>query len=309
MEIIHFPDAYTKTGIKSVVIGIGKFDGFHIGHQKLIQAIINISEEKNIIPSVFTFKNFPCDFYIYTWEEKMNFFKKAGIKLCLWSDFEKIKAWEPDKFLEFLKNFYKVSHIVVGKNFRFGSHRKGDEKFLLSWGKKNNLSVVIIPSVIINKHPVSSSNIRALIKQGSIHTIHEMTGRYFSVSGKVVKGIGLGRKLKVPTANIRLMNKIPLQTGVYIASIEYKNVLLKGIAYYGSSPTVAINKERFETHIFDFSKNIYGEMLRVYLIKKIRAEEIFSSKEALKKQIEKDIYIAKNYNIPYIVGNLTMPKI
>jgi riboflavin kinase/FMN adenylyltransferase len=297
MEIIHFQDKPVKPIFKNIVIGIGKFDGFHLGHQKIVQTILDIARNKNIIPAVFTFKNFPCEFYLYPWDEKMNFFENAGIQLCIWSEFEEIKIWEPDKFLEFLKNFYKVSEIVVGKDFKFGKHRKADGQFLLSWGRKNNMGITLVSHVIMHNKPISSSIIRSLIKEGSVHTVYEMTGRYFSISGKVIKGIGLGRKLGVPTANVYLTDNIPFSEGVYVALTEYKNELLRSIAYYGTAPTVSINQKRFEVHIFDFLKDIYDETLKVYLIKKIRPEKIFSSTDSLKKQIEKDIHTARNYPI------------
>ncbi|MCL5408829.1 MAG: riboflavin biosynthesis protein RibF [Candidatus Omnitrophica bacterium] len=297
MQTIYFHNKVRKPVSKDVVIGIGKFDGLHIGHQKVIRTIMDTAKDKKIIPAVFTFKDFPCNFYLYPWEERINFFKNAGIKLCIWSDFEKIKLWEPDKFLERLKKFYKVSHIVVGKNFKFGLYRKGDEKFLLSWGEKNNVSISIVSPVIMNTQPVSSSRIRSLVKQGSVHTVYEMTGRYFSVTGRVVKGINLAKKLGTPTANLEFTNDVHIYPGVYVAVIKYGNRLLRGIAYYGSSPTVSLNQERFEVHLFDFLKNVYGKKLKVYLIKKIRQEKTFPSQESLKEQIEKDIHTAKTCDI------------
>jgi len=277
---------------KGLVIGIGKFDGVHLGHQKLIKKIISISKRKNKIPAVFTFKNFPLESYITPFEEKISLLKKYGIEICIWSNFEEIKNWDGEKFIEFLIKI-GVKEIVVGFNFKFGKDRKWDVDLLKDISKKYGFSVNIVNAFEIDGEVVNTSKIKKFLREGNIERANKFLGRHFSIKGKVVAGSGRGKKIGFPTANILLDEKIEIGQGVYAGYVFYKGEKYKGGMNVGNCPTFGEKRKRVEVYIFDFEQEIYGETIEVFFLKKIRDEIKFSSIDELKKQIKKDINIIK----------------
>ncbi len=291
MEIKHFSDVDIYG--KGLSIGIGKFDGFHSGHKKIIEEVIKKAKSKRIIPSVFTFKHFPVEFYIISWEEKLSFFETSGIQLCIWCDYEEISFWEPFEFVEYLKSI-NVKSIVVGKNFCFGSHKKGDVNEL-----KKEFDVYILEPVCIDGEFVSSSKIREYLKNGDIENANKLLGRFFSFKGKVITGSSKGKSLGFPTANLSLLNDVKINDGVYSCWVKYNDEYFKGALSIGNCPTFG-SDYKIEVHIIDFDRIIYGEIIEVYPVIKIRDQKKFESAEELKEGMKKDIeFIKENLTFPF----------
>ncbi|MCX7917888.1 MAG: riboflavin biosynthesis protein RibF [bacterium] len=281
MEIKHFSDVDVVG--KGIVIGIGKFDGFHLGHRKIIEEIVKNAKIKRIIPAVFTFRHFPVEFYISPWEEKLKFLENSGIEICLWCDYEEISYWEPFEFIEYLKSI-NVKSIIVGNEFRFGAHRKGTTNDL-----KKEFDVLVLSPIKINDEPVNSSKIRDYLKKGDFEKVNKFLGRQFSFLGKVITGKSRGKKIGFPTANLSLFNNINFGKGVYACWVKYKDIFFKGALSIGNCPTFDETDDKIEVHIIGFDNIIYGEILEIFPIFKIREQKKYENIEELKRDIQKDI--------------------
>lgn len=292
MEIYHFKNVKEKEK-KGIVLGIGKFDGVHLGHQKLIKRILTNSKKSGEIPSVFTFRNFPVEFYITPWEEKLSLLEKSGIEICIWCDFEEVVNWYPDEFIDFLTTL-NLKEVVVGFNFKFGKNREGNIDTLKEFSKRSNFSVSVIDPFKINGEIVNASKIRDFLKEGEIEKANTFLGRHFYFKGKVTAGSGRGRKIGFPTANIFSENRIEIGQGVYAGYVSFKGKFYKAAVNVGMPLTFGEKEKRIEVHIIDFDGEIYGQYLTVFLTRKIRDVQYFSSPEELKKRIKKDIDHIKN---------------
>ncbi|MCX8082259.1 MAG: bifunctional riboflavin kinase/FAD synthetase [bacterium] len=287
-QLIHF-SKITEIN-KEIVLGIGKFDGVHLGHQKLLSMIVKEAKKEGRVPAVITFKNFPVEFLLCSWEEKLALLRYWGIKVCIWCNFDEISHLSPENFLDILLEA-GVKTIVIGYNFRFGKERRGDVKFLMKKSKEKDFSLIVVPSFKKDGEIVSASKIREMIKDGRIEKANKLLGRYFSISGKVIKGKGIGRKLGFPTANLFLQNSVCIANGVYAGWTLYNRKIYKSAIVTGISPTFNDNTEKFEVFLIDFpfTKKIYNQKLRVFLYKKLRAQRKFEDELQLQRQIRKDI--------------------
>lgn len=281
MEIKHFSDIDIIS--KGVTIGIGKFDGFHLGHKKIIEEVIREAKNKRSIPAVFTFKHFPTEFYLSTWEEKLNFFKISGIELCIWCDFEEISFWEPFEFIEYLKSI-NTNCVIVGNNFKFGSHRKGQISDL-----KKEFKVFVVDTVMIDGIVVNSSNIREFLKNGDFENVNKLLGRKFSFKGKVITGNSKGRVFGFPTANLSLFNHINIKEGVYGCWVKYEEKFFKGALSIGNCPTFENQDRKIEVYIIGFDRIIYGETIEIFPVYRIRDQKKFDNIESLKNSIKRDV--------------------
>ncbi|MCM8777025.1 MAG: bifunctional riboflavin kinase/FAD synthetase [Candidatus Omnitrophica bacterium] len=288
MKLIHFSEI--KKIDKEIVLGIGKFDGVHSGHKKILSIVLAEAKKEGRVAGIITFRKFPVEFLLCSWKEKLSLLKETGIELCVWCDFDDISHLSPEKFLETLLEA-GAKTIVVGYNFRFGKGRKGDVKLLRKQSKERDFSLIVVPSYKKNGEIVSASKIRKMIKNGDIEKANKLLGRYFSVSGKVVKGKGIGKKMGFPTANLALENNICIGQGVYAGWVEHKRKIYKSAIVIGKSPTFNNDVNKFEVFIIDYEgkKTLYNKKIRFFLYKKLRNQIKFQYLEVLKKQIEKDI--------------------
>lgn len=281
MEIKHFSDI-DITG-KGIILGIGKFDGVHMGHRKILNEIVKKSKNKRLIPAVFSFKHFPVEFYLTTWEEKLSFFQSFNIELCIWCDYEEISFWQPFEFIEYLKSI-NVECIIVGKNFRFGAHQKGKIEDL-----QKDFDIIIIEPICISGEIVSSSKIREYLKSGEIEKANKLLGRNISFRGKVITGNSRGRELGFPTANLYLLNELKIKEGVYACWVKFKENFYKGALSIGNCPTFDNKEVKFEVHIIGINEILYGEILEIFPVTKIREQKKFKNINDLINRIKKDI--------------------
>ncbi|MCK9266939.1 riboflavin biosynthesis protein RibF [bacterium] len=286
MRVIHFK-SYKKEN-SDIGIGIGKFDGVHIGHQSILNKVLCESQKDSLTPSVFTFRNFPNEFMLYSWEDRLTLIKKSGIKLCIWCDFQEVYKIEADTFLDILSEM-GTKTIVVGYNFHFGAERKGDINFLQKNSVKYGYNLLLIPPQKKDGEIINSTKIRLSLKEGELNKVTDFLGRTFSIEGKVIHGDKIGGKLGFPTANLQLFNNIKISEGVYAGFVKHNNKLYSSAIYIGNSPTFEKNERKFEVYLFDFEKNLYDETLKVYLIQKVRGIKIFENESQLKTQIYSDI--------------------
>ena len=301
MEVYHFRNIEKQK--QGLVVGIGKFDGVHLGHKKLIEKIVSVSKKESKVASVFTFRNFPVEFFITQWEEKISILEKYGIEICIWSDFSDIRNLKANEFIEYLIK-KGVEGFVVGFNFRFGKNREGDVETLKKLSEKYGFSVDVVEPVKIDGEIVNASKIRQFIKKGEIEKGNKFLGRYFSFKGKVVKGSLRGKIIGFPTANILPDYKVEAGEGVYAGYVFYKGKFYKAAINIGAPVTFGEKEKKIEVHIIEFREEIYGEGLEIFLVKRIRDVECFPSIEELKIALRKDISSVLNILSSFFPENL-----
>lgn len=291
METVHF-SSLEKVIKEHLVLGIGKFDGLHLGHRAVIRAIMKEAEKEALLPAIFTFRNFPVKFLISGWEEKLELLKQAGIELCIWCDFKEISGLSAEDFLDILAGA-GVKKIVVGERFHFGEGRKGGIALLKAEGSKKGFIPIVVPPEKINGEVVNSTKIRGFIQHGEIEKANEFLGRCLSVEGRVVRGKRIGKVLGFPTANLLLRNSLDISEGVYAGRVKYRGRFYLCALNIGPSPTFSDKEKKFEVFMLDFEKDLYGEILKVYPVQKVRGIKKFRDAEELKAQISKDVKTIK----------------
>jgi riboflavin kinase/FMN adenylyltransferase len=298
MKIYRSIEDYTED--KRSVVTIGTFDGIHLGHQKILSRLINSSKNKNLNSVVLTFFPHPriiLNKYnevkmIDTLDEKIIHLNEIGIDSLIIHPFDKnFSLLSANQFIkDFLVEKLKIKHIIIGYDHRFGKGREASVTDLKNYANDYNFTVEEIKAQEIEKITISSTKIRNSINQGDIKTTKKYLGRYFMMTGKVVKGDGLGKKINYPTANIFIEEtyKIIPKDGVYLVETKIKDKLFNGMMNIGHRPTIGTNVKSIEVHLFNFNKDIYNQVISIKMISKIRDEIKFSSIQALKDQLVKD---------------------
>ncbi len=280
---------------KSAVVTIGKFDGVHKGHQKLLKYTVNYAKKNNLISIAILIKK--RNMSIYNIEENTKFMEELKIDYIIVIDFlPEFYTMEAKEFFNKLIEYYRMKHIAVGFDFAFGRNREGNREFLDKYSKECGIGVSIIKFLNYNKNRISSSSIRDCLSNGKIKDANKMLGRKYTISGKIVHGNALGRKIGYPTANLEIPNNIFIpKMGAYSSLVKIGN----GDKYYKALTFIGIsnlNKElRVESHILDFSRMIYGKKLTVILLKYVRDNIKVNSIEEVKLQLKKDEYKVREF--------------
>jgi riboflavin kinase/FMN adenylyltransferase len=303
MEIIRGIEAL-RENYPNTVITIGNFDGLHLGHQKILEAVKRRSEELKGTSMVVTFDPHPVKVLapekeikmLTTFKERARILDAIGIKVLLCINFTREFAnFSPDAFIEdILVKKINAKEIVIGPDYAFGKNRKGTTELLKKRGLELGFRVKIVKSVEVDGDVVSSSRIRKLLLKGNVHEASTLFGRAYSIEGNVIRGAGRGEKLlHVPTANITTPNELVPKEGVYAVRVGVKDKFYDGVANIGEKPTFDDPEKSYEVHIFNFADNLLGEHLRIYFIDWIRNQKSFPDALALEKQIREDIEHAK----------------
>lgn len=279
------------------VAAVGNFDGFHLGHRKLLETLKKIAQEKNLSSLILTFSPNPKIYFnkelnlIYSDEQKKQILESLGVDKVVFLDFNQVLNLTGEVFVkEILIAQYNVKYIVMGENFKFGKNRECDTESLKKMAEKFNFEFIVISPVILDGIPISSSLIRKKLGNSEIEESNRMLGRSYYIDGIVVEGDKIGRELGFPTINIKTENEI-LPEGVFKTRTEIMghSQVYDSISYIGSSPTFFSKEKKVETHILDFNEKIYGQKVRIYFEKKLRGDMKFNSRTALIDQIKKDI--------------------
>jgi riboflavin kinase/FMN adenylyltransferase len=298
MKIYRSIEDYNED--KRSVVTIGTFDGIHLGHQEILSRLIKSSKNKDLNSVVLTFFPHPriiLNKYnevkmIDTLDEKIIHLNEIGIDSLIIHPFDKnFSLLSANQFIkDFLVDKLKIKHIIIGYDHRFGKGREASVTDLKNYANDYDFTVEEIKAQEIEKITVSSTKIRNSINQGDIKTTEKYLGRYFNLTGKVVKGDGLGKKINYPTANIFIEEtyKIIPKDGVYLVETIIEDKLFNGMMNIGHRPTIGSNVKSIEVHLFNFNEDIYGKVISIKMISKIRDEKKFSSIQALKEQLVKD---------------------
>jgi len=324
MQIIPDLQKYKASSSRPIVLALGNFDGFHLGHQKLLSYVVRRAKKEHALAAVLTFPQHPHSILhpdrkpmmLMSVEQKLFYLAQAGIDLCFLQSFTPSFAkMPPQDFVEkVLVKKLHIREICMGYDARFGRGRKGNTGLMERLAAKNHFLFRRMKPVMIGKRPVSSSRVRELLTEGKVEKAQVCLGRPFSMFGKVIHGKGHGVHLGCPTANLEVHSEILLPLGVYIASARFLPRMkkgripfvrkgtcrpwLSGVMNFGKRPTYPKEETPrpvLELHLLDFKGQVYGEMMEIALHRFLRPEQKFPMEETLKAQIQQDIRAARRY--------------
>lgn len=282
------------------IVTIGTFDGVHIGHRKIITDMVAKGKKENLLTILLTFFPHPRMVLqkdsnikmIDTINEKKNIFKTLGVEVLIIQPFTKdFSRMSAIKFTrDILVNSLKVSKLMIGYDHRFGRNREATVQTLKGFGLDYNFKVDEIPAQDIESISVSSTKVRNAIRSGDFKLVNKFLDRPFNLSGKIIKGDELGRKIGYPTANLKIFEKYKLkpQNGVYLIRTKLKKQTYFGMMNIGIRPTILAKNNQIETHLFNFNGNLYDHEMTLEILEKIREEKKFESIEKLKIQLDID---------------------
>ena len=287
------------------VATIGNFDGVHLGHQCVLQQVKNRAKEFGLPSVVIIFEPQPREYFapdaaparLTRFGEKVRLLEAQGIDRVLCLTFNsRLRHMTAHQFIdELLRQKLNVKHFVVGDDFRFGCDRAGDYELLKAAGVKHGFSVEETLTLQVDGARVSSTRVRTALQQNELKTAATLLGRAYRVTGRVIHGRELGRTIGAPTANIR-MHRFPCPLrGVYVVAAHMKGKTIQGICNVGYKPTVQGHTPSLEVHLFDFSADIYGQLVSVEFLHFIRDERRFDGIDALKSQIKLDVEQAREW--------------
>ena len=302
--IVFDSSSKIKRRFKKSVVVVGNFDGLHLGHQALISKAKKRAERIGGTSIVYTFHPHPSRIVhpgsyqpqINTPGERLKLIQKLGVDVAVVELFNRAFSQKSAQafFDDILVKNLKTKILFVGYNFFFGKDRQGDTETLKKLCQKKGIELYIARPFKIQKEVVSSSKIRASIGAGNVKKASAFLGRPFFLEGITIKGVGRGKMLGFPTANIKTKSELIPKAGVYLTLAEHQSRRLPSVTNIGHAPTFSQQTPfSIETHLIDFKKELYGEPLILHFIDRLRDTKKFPSPEALVKQIKKDIQKAK----------------
>ncbi len=278
--------------------GIGNFDGIHLGHKEIIETAKRCSRENSTRCCVITFNPHPQKVLggkdvplIFPLERRFEMLEAAGVDavVCLGFTRELSRVSAENFVKEMLLERLRIKDIVVGPGFSFGHERKGNVDLLRSVGETHGFNTIVAEVARVDDHVVSSSAIRNLVREGEISEANRFFGYDYYIEGVVVEGEKRGRKLGFPTVNLDTEWEILPKPGVYATYVRLSDGFHESITNIGIRPTFEESKLTVETHIFDFSDDLYGKKVRVNFVERLRDEKRFANVDELVEQIEHDV--------------------
>ncbi|PYS86667.1 MAG: hypothetical protein DMF62_15070 [Acidobacteria bacterium] len=291
---------------KPTILTLGVFDGLHLGHQKIMQTVVDRAAETGAVPTAITFDPHPravlhsetAPPLLQTLDQRLANFEVLGIEQAIVVHFDREFANQPaDDFLhEIIHDRLHAREVYLGKGFAFGKNRGGNIELLREMSKELGFFADEVSEVQLRGHRISSSKIRELLDTGHINLARRMLGRPYGVEGVIIRGNRRGHTIGFPTANLHPHNRVIPKFGVYATASLVDGVWRKSITNIGVRPTFGKDLEpSIESYIFDFDGDLYGDVLRVRFLHRIRDERKFNGIDELKEQIERDTCRALNY--------------
>lgn len=302
MKVIYGLNEIKK--YKKPVVALGVFDGMHLGHRRILEAVVDKARRIKGRSMVVTFWPDPHrEKSLYSLEHRLRLMDSIGIDVCIVIKFNRtFSGISAENFIkDILVKKIGAQYIYVGRNFKFGKQARGDFRTLDKLSSYYNFKLKVFGLIKIDNQPISSTHIRRLITKGKLDTAQKLLCRPVSILGTVIRGSSLATRLGFPTANINPHHEVLLPSGIYAVSVFLDNKNFKGVCYIGSKPTFKKRIEKhIEVYIFNFHQNIYGKYLEIQFIKKIRNERKFGSPQSLARQVKKDIICTKRiFSLPF----------
>jgi len=281
------------------VITVGTFDGIHLGHRKLIEKVLDISETENLRSIVLTFDPHPRVVLnndnnislLTTLEEKNSLLESVNLDYLIIQEFSKeFSSLTPIEYVKtILVEKLNAKHVVIGYDHHFGKNRKANSEKLHEFSDLFDFRVTEVDVLIKDNTSISSTKVRNLVFEGRIREANALLGYEFILTGKVIKGLGRGKNLGFPTANIVVdSDKIKPANGVYFIKSEINGESFFGMMNIGQNPTFTDKDFSIEVNFFDFENNLYDRHLTIKVIQKIRDEIKFDTPELLSLQLDAD---------------------
>ena len=292
--------------IRPTVLTLGVFDGLHMGHQKIMKTVVKRAKLIKASSTAITFDPHPRSVLypknapplLQTLDQRLAYFEALGIEQSIVIRFNKGFANQnAEIFLrEIVHERLQAKEVYLGHGFAFGKNRHGNIELLTKKGKELGFYADEVKEVRLRGRRISSSQIRQLLKDGKVNSARRMLGRPYGVEGLIIRGDRRGNKIGFPTANLKPQNRVIPKIGVYATATLIEGAWRRGVTNVGVRPT--FKKEAtpsIETYIFNFQGDLYGDVLRVRFLHRIRDERKFAGSEEIKAQIDKDAKIALDY--------------
>ncbi len=301
-----YPSIYDFSTQKKTVFTLGTFDGVHLGHTKIIERLLNSSneEEQSLVLTFFPHPRMvlqkESDIQLLnTIDERIYLLEKAGLQNLIIHPFD--QTFSRLTAEEFVKNIlvdiFNIKKIIIGHDHRFGRNRTANIDDLIRFGKEHNFEVEQISAQEVDAVSISSTKIRNALAEGKIELANEYLGYSYFFTGTVIPGKKLGRTIGFPTANLKIEENyklIPAQ-GVYAVTCLVGTKSVYGMLNIGTNPTVDGQTISIEVHLFDFNADLYHQKITVSVLKRIRDEQKFASIDDLKTQLSKDQIFAQHF--------------
>ncbi len=299
---------------RALVMTIGNFDGVHLGHRELLRRTVEKAQKIQGFSLLLTFHPHPAQILaperkhkrLFSLEDQQTQLIAEGLDGVFRQDFS--REFSEISAAEFLENYigkeFHPRHLVVGHDFKFGAHRKGDEKLLEDFCQKHSIGLEFVSALKLENKIVSTSEIRHRLLEGNVSSAQKLLGRPYYLQGIVEKGEARGRQLGFPTANIRPDVDFFPKMGVYVCQVsgaDPSGKILRAVMNLGLNRSFVEGDHhpiKAEVHILNFSKDVYGQKLKVELLHYLREEKKFASIEGLKKQIQADVQTAADWKLP-----------
>lgn len=286
------------------VVTIGGYDGIHLGHQALLDRVTELASDSGLPAVVMSFEPTPKEYFsagappprLMHFREKFDALAARGIEIFYCPRFDAaMSRLAADAFIRrLLIHTLNTRHLVIGDDFRFAAGREGDIDMLRRAGRALGFGVDRIGSVVVDGERVSSTAIRKALQAGELDRARSLLGGYYCMSGKVVSGERIGRKLGYPTANVQLRRRQSPVMGIFAVRVRgLAEGPLDAVASVGTRPTFMGTKPLLEVHIFDFDEDIYGRRIQVEFVARLRDEEKFDDVQALVEQMHRDSAAAR----------------
>ena len=288
---------------RGCVVTIGTFDGIHLGHQALLERVAAHARRLARPSMVLTFEPMPreylagedCPARLTTFRERWQVFAALGLEVLWVLRFdEPLRCLSGEGFARLLAEQLRAPVVVVGHDFRFGRHGEANAEQLCAAGHRLGFQTEVLPPVMLEGERVSSSAVRAALAAGQFGRATRLLGRPYTISGRVIGGERLGRRLGYPTANLALQRRRSPLEGIFAVRVHgIAHEALPAVASLGRRPTVNGGEPLLEVHVFDFSADLYGRRLEVEFVAKLRDEERFADLDALVAQMHRDAQAAR----------------
>ncbi|MGI9037016.1 MAG: bifunctional riboflavin kinase/FAD synthetase [Pyrinomonadaceae bacterium] len=304
MKIFHGTD---NAGIlRGTILTLGVFDGLHLGHQKIMERVVSRARIVGAVPTAITFDPHPrvvlfpesAPPLLQTLDQRLANFEVLGVEQAIVIRFDKdFASQNAEVFLrDIVRERLQAKEVYFGEGFAFGKNRGGNIELLRKMSAELGFFADEVSEITLRGQRISSSKIRHLLADGKVNLARRMLGRPYGVEGQIIHGLKRGRVIGFPTANLHPHNRVIPRYGVYATATLINNQWRRSITNVGVRPTFDGDKEpSIESYIFDFDGDLYGDVLRVRFLYRIRDERKFSGIDELKAQIEKDTRVALKY--------------
>ena len=291
---------------RPTILTLGVFDGLHLGHQRIMQTVVERAKAAQAIATAITFDPHPRELLhpetapplLQTLDQRLANLSVLGIEQTIVIPFTREFASQPaeDFMSDIIHDRLHAKEVYLGKGFAFGRDRGGNIELLRAMSEKLGFTADEIDEVRLRGLRISSSKIRKLLDDGKVNLARRMLGRPYGVEGVIIRGLRRGHTIGFPTANLKPHNRVIPRYGVYATATLINGTWRKSITNIGVRPTFETQTDpSIETYIFDFDGDLYGDVLRVRFLHRIRDERKFNGIDELKAQIEKDSDRARNY--------------